>query len=68
MPSVPASGPLAGLSGLFAGLGNSPAPSDSQSARADLNKPMFAVAVPNALTKPLRVLMDELEGDAKANL
>ena len=29
--------------------------------------PMFAVAVPNALSKTLRVLIDELEGDHLAN-
>ena len=30
-------------------------------------QPMFAVAVPNALDKPLTVLIEELEGDHMAN-
>lgn len=30
-------------------------------------RPMFAVAVPNALSKTLRVLIDELEGDHREN-
>ena len=30
-------------------------------------KPMFAVVVPNALTKTLRVLIDEIDGDHRAN-
>ena len=34
---------------------------------SDDKAPMFAVAVPNALNKPLSVLIDEIQGDALAN-
>ena len=47
------------------GLGNAPA--QAAAGNEGGSKPMFAVAVPNALEKPLRVLYDELEGDHVAN-